>query len=85
MLIQKHGPLLARNISTKSSTFVKKILGVVVEAKGEQKEAPKVVEKWGEPDASRCVLAASLVDREFDPVSYLCEFTYCSLCYTYIP
>ncbi|KAK6781739.1 hypothetical protein RDI58_019535 [Solanum bulbocastanum] len=46
------------------------ILGLikVVEAKGEQKEAPKVVEKWGEPDASRCVLAASLVDREFDPL-----------------
>ncbi|KAM3271070.1 WD repeat-containing protein 74-like [Capsicum chacoense] len=46
------------------------ILGLikVIEAKGEQKEAPKVVERWGEPDASRCVLATSLVDREFDPL-----------------
>ncbi|XP_009776214.1 uncharacterized protein [Nicotiana sylvestris] len=46
------------------------ILGLikVIEGKGEQKEAPKVVERWGEPDASRCVLATSIVDREFDPL-----------------
>ncbi|XP_019266673.1 PREDICTED: cytochrome c-like [Nicotiana attenuata] len=39
----------------------------VIEGKGEQKEAPKVVERWGETDASRCVLDTSIVDREFDP------------------
>ncbi|XP_060196268.1 uncharacterized protein LOC132625687 isoform X1 [Lycium barbarum] len=46
------------------------ILGLikVIEAKGEQKEAPKVVERWGEPDASRCVLATSIIDRQFDPL-----------------
>ncbi|KAJ8541844.1 hypothetical protein K7X08_002660 [Anisodus acutangulus] len=40
------------------------ILGLikVIEGKGEQKEAPRVVERWGEPDASRCVLATSILD-----------------------
>ncbi|XP_060194782.1 uncharacterized protein LOC132623984 [Lycium barbarum] len=46
------------------------ILGLikVIEAKGEQNEAPKVVERWGEPNASRCVLATSIIDRQFDPL-----------------
>lgn len=54
-------------------------MGVVIEGKGEQKEAPKVVERWGEPDASRCVLATSIVDREFDPVS--CLYVLCYIIY----
>lgn len=41
---------------------------IVIEAKGEEKGAPKVVERWGEPDSSRAVVAASIVDRELDPV-----------------
>jgi len=40
----------------------------VIEAKGEAREAPKVVENWGEPDASKCVLATAIVDRKFDPL-----------------
>ena len=29
-----------------------------------------MVERWGEPDFSKSVLAASLVDRKFDPVGF---------------
>ncbi|KAF8408391.1 hypothetical protein HHK36_007541 [Tetracentron sinense] len=45
------------------------VLGLVkvVEAHGKQ-ESPKVVEIWGEPDSSRCVLAASIDDRKTDPL-----------------
>lgn len=41
---------------------------IVVEARGKQGGVAKVVERWGEPDSSKCVLAASINDREFDPV-----------------
>ncbi|XP_019152207.1 PREDICTED: WD repeat-containing protein 74-like [Ipomoea nil] len=47
------------------------VLGLikVIEARGgEQKEAPAVVERWGAPDSSRCVLATSMIDREHDPL-----------------
>ncbi|KAL6997001.1 hypothetical protein U1Q18_007125 [Sarracenia purpurea var. burkii] len=40
----------------------------VIEARGKQGGVPKVVERWGEPDPSRCVLAASIDDRHSDPL-----------------
>ncbi|PSS02960.1 WD repeat-containing protein [Actinidia chinensis var. chinensis] len=46
------------------------VLGLVkvIEARGKQGGVPKVVERWGDPDTSRCVLAASINDRKFDPL-----------------
>ncbi|KAK3043298.1 hypothetical protein RJ639_002541 [Escallonia herrerae] len=46
------------------------VLGLVkvVEARSNQGGIPKVVDVWGKPDASQCVLAASSNDREFDPL-----------------
>ncbi|KAI8543934.1 hypothetical protein RHMOL_Rhmol08G0256100 [Rhododendron molle] len=46
------------------------VLGLVkvVEARSKQGGVPKVVERWGDPDASRCVLAASIDDRKSDPL-----------------
>jgi len=46
------------------------ILGLVkvVEARTNPAGAAKVVETWGEPDASRAIVAASLADRAADPV-----------------
>lgn len=41
---------------------------IVIEAHGKQGGIPKVVERWGEPDSSKCVLAASINDRKIDPV-----------------
>lgn len=41
----------------------------VIEARGKQGRAePKVVERWGDPDSSKCVLAASIDDRKSDPL-----------------
>ncbi|XP_004297545.1 PREDICTED: WD repeat-containing protein 74 [Fragaria vesca subsp. vesca] len=40
----------------------------VTEARSKQGGVPKMVERWGDPDASKCVLAASMVDRKFDPL-----------------
>ena len=42
---------------------------IVIEAHGKQGGVPKVVERWGEPDSSKCVLAASINDCKIDPVS----------------
>ncbi|KAL8215907.1 hypothetical protein R6Q57_022744 [Mikania cordata] len=46
------------------------VLGLikVTEARSKQGGIPKVVERWGEPDASRFVLAASIIDRKIDPL-----------------
>ncbi|KAJ8448844.1 hypothetical protein Cgig2_011465 [Carnegiea gigantea] len=46
------------------------ILGLVkvIEARRKQGGVPKVVERWGDPDSSKCVLAASIDDRETNPV-----------------
>ncbi|XP_057786004.1 uncharacterized protein LOC131003514 isoform X2 [Salvia miltiorrhiza] len=47
------------------------VLGLVkvLEARGGQNgNAAKVVERWGDPDASKCVLSASILDRESDPL-----------------
>ncbi|GMY34600.1 WD repeat-containing protein 74-like [Fagus crenata] len=44
----------------------------VIEANGNQEGVPRVVEKWGEPDSSKCVLAASSNDRKNDPVCVGC-------------
>ncbi|KAE8798117.1 WD repeat-containing protein 74 [Hordeum vulgare] len=46
------------------------ILGLikVVEARARPAGVAKVVETWGEPDASRAILVASLADRSVDPV-----------------
>ncbi|XWS51378.1 hypothetical protein CRYUN_Cryun12cG0171500 [Craigia yunnanensis] len=40
----------------------------VIEARGKEGGVPKVVERWGDPDASKCVLAASIDDRKIDPL-----------------
>ncbi|XP_031406842.1 WD repeat-containing protein 74 isoform X2 [Punica granatum] len=41
----------------------------VVEARGGSHGSdPKVVERWGEPEPSRCVLAASIDDRKSNPL-----------------
>ncbi|GAV68237.1 WD40 domain-containing protein [Cephalotus follicularis] len=41
----------------------------VIEARGNQGGGvPKVVERWGEPDSSKCVLAASMDDCKLDPL-----------------
>ncbi|KAL0425280.1 UNVERIFIED_CONTAM: WD repeat-containing protein 74 [Sesamum radiatum] len=47
------------------------VLGLVkvIEASdGQNGGAAKMVERWGDPDSSKCVLAASMLDREFDPL-----------------
>ncbi|KAM0018744.1 putative transcription factor WD40-like family [Helianthus debilis subsp. tardiflorus] len=46
------------------------VLGLikVSEARSKQGGVTKVVERWGEPDASRCVLAASINDCKVDPL-----------------
>ncbi|KAJ7961473.1 WD repeat-containing protein 74 [Quillaja saponaria] len=46
------------------------VLGLikVIEARTAQGGVTRVVEKWGEPDSSKCVLAASIIDRKFDPL-----------------
>lgn len=41
---------------------------LVVEARDKQAGPPKVVERWGEPDSSKCVLAVSITDRKSGPV-----------------
>ncbi|XVF11564.1 hypothetical protein REPUB_Repub08aG0038600 [Reevesia pubescens] len=43
----------------------------VIEAGGKERGVPKVVERWGDPDASKCVLAASIDDRKTDPIEVL--------------
>ncbi|XP_047308189.1 WD repeat-containing protein 74 [Impatiens glandulifera] len=46
-------------------------LGLIKVVEARNKEGggvPKVVEKWGEPDSSKCVLAASINDRKFNPL-----------------
>ncbi|KAA8540706.1 hypothetical protein F0562_024375 [Nyssa sinensis] len=45
------------------------VLGLVkvIEARSKQGGVPKVVERWGEPDSSRCVLATSINDCKTDP------------------
>ncbi|OMO84026.1 hypothetical protein CCACVL1_11041 [Corchorus capsularis] len=40
----------------------------VIEARTKEGGVPKVVERWGDPDAAKCVLAASLDDRKTDPL-----------------
>ncbi|KAF6137610.1 hypothetical protein GIB67_014697 [Kingdonia uniflora] len=47
------------------------VLGLikVIEARGgQQGNTPKIVERWGEPDASRCIVAASINDSENNPL-----------------
>ncbi|KAL3636680.1 hypothetical protein CASFOL_018979 [Castilleja foliolosa] len=46
-------------------------LRTVIEAHDRQHGgAAKMVDRWGEPDSSRCVLAVSMLGRESDPVYY---------------
>ncbi|GER36288.1 transducin/WD40 repeat-like superfamily protein [Striga asiatica] len=55
--------------SLRALTFDALGLVKVIEAHdGESGGAAKMVERWGEPDASKCVLAVSMVDRESDPL-----------------
>lgn len=39
----------------------------MIESRGER-GTPQVVERWGDPVSSKCVLAASFDDRKKDPV-----------------
>lgn len=55
-----------------TNLFVLEIL--VIEARGEQGGVAKVVERWGEPDTAKCVLAASIDDSKHDPVGFLYAF-----------
>ena len=45
---------------------------VVTEARSNEGGIPKVVDRWGEPDSSKCILAASIDDRKSGPVCYFC-------------
>ncbi|XP_030961641.1 WD repeat-containing protein 74-like [Quercus lobata] len=54
--------------SLRALTFDALGLIKVIEAKGSQGGAPRVVERWGELDSSKCVLAASINDRKDDPL-----------------
>lgn len=40
----------------------------VIEARGQEKSVPKVVETWGEPDCTRAIVAASMIDRFSEPL-----------------
>ncbi|XP_027171090.1 WD repeat-containing protein DDB_G0290555-like isoform X2 [Coffea eugenioides] len=40
----------------------------VIEARGQEKSVPKVVETWGEPDSTRAIVAASIIDRLSEPL-----------------
>ncbi|KAH7528262.1 hypothetical protein FEM48_Zijuj05G0053800 [Ziziphus jujuba var. spinosa] len=54
--------------SLRALTFDALGLIKVIEARGKQGGFPKVVEKWGEPDSSKCVLAASIDDSKSNPL-----------------
>ena len=41
----------------------------VIESRDKERGVPRVVERWGEPESSKCVLTTSMVDRRYDPVS----------------
>ncbi|KAL2575697.1 hypothetical protein GLYMA_16G034400v4 [Glycine max] len=40
----------------------------VVEARDKQRGAPQVVERWGDLESSKCVMAVSMIDRESHPL-----------------
>lgn len=44
------------------------VLLLVVEARDKQRGAPQVVERWGDPESSKCVMAVSMIDRKSHPV-----------------
>ncbi|CAJ1950173.1 unnamed protein product [Sphenostylis stenocarpa] len=46
------------------------VLGLikVVEARDKQRGVAQVVERWGEPESSKCVMAVSMVDRNSQPL-----------------
>lgn len=50
-------------------TVGQKIQTVIEARDGQNGGAAKMVDRWGDPDASKCVLSASIIDRESDPVS----------------
>ncbi|XP_030939341.1 WD repeat-containing protein DDB_G0290555-like [Quercus lobata] len=54
--------------SLRALTFDSLGLIKVIEAKVSQGGAPRVVERWGELDSSKCVLAASINNRKDDPL-----------------
>ncbi|KAK6924708.1 hypothetical protein RJ641_009034, partial [Dillenia turbinata] len=49
--------------------FTFDVLGLVkvIESRGKQ-GTPKVVDRWGEPDSSKCIVAASIDDCKFHPL-----------------
>ncbi|KAL9324889.1 hypothetical protein ACSQ67_005534 [Phaseolus vulgaris] len=40
----------------------------VVEARDKQRGIPQVVERWGDPESSKCVMAVSMIDRNSQPL-----------------
>ncbi|RDX62090.1 hypothetical protein CR513_59613, partial [Mucuna pruriens] len=40
----------------------------VVEARDKQRGVPQVVERWGDPESSKCVMAVSMIHRYSDPL-----------------
>ncbi|KAJ1397716.1 hypothetical protein SESBI_31651 [Sesbania bispinosa] len=51
----------------------------VLEAR-EKQGVPRVVERWGEPKSSKCVVVVSMIDRKSHPSSIFCvELKYTSL------
>lgn len=50
---------------------------LVVEARDKQRGAPQVVERWGDLESSKCVMAVSMIDRESHPVC-IGNFFFCS-------
>ncbi|KVH98991.1 Adenylate kinase [Cynara cardunculus var. scolymus] len=55
-------------LKSRLEAFHKQTEPVFTEARSQQGGVAKVVERWGEPDSSRCVLAASMNDRKIDPL-----------------
>lgn len=45
-------------------------MAIVIEARGEQGGVPKVVERWGDPDATKGVVAASFDNSKRNPVRF---------------
>lgn len=58
----------------------------VIEARSKQSGVPKVVERWGDPDSSKAVLAASIDDRKSNHVWFFCAlflFFRIAVCYAF--
>ena len=52
----------------------------VVEARDKQRGIPQVVERWGDPESSKCVMAVSMIDRNSQPVCIDKKFSFLFFC-----